>query len=64
MSSVTQLPAAFPNRGWVERHPIGIDRWIESPQAIVNGNCSSLQGPDHGIAFLYDRLDGYREKVL
>ncbi len=54
------LMAALPNRSFMETHGFGLDAYIAEPLKIVEGNAMVPERPGHGIAFLWDKLEGVR----
>jgi len=45
------LLAAVPNRSYLEAHGFGLDRYIEFPLPIQEGNAVAPDRPGHGVAF-------------
>jgi hypothetical protein len=54
------LLAAVPNRSYLEVHGFGLDRYIEQPIAIVEGNVRAPGRPGHGVAFDWAALEKTR----
>jgi len=54
------LLAAAPNRSYLEVHGFGLDRVIEAPIAIVEGNAIAPDRPGHGVAFDWAALEANR----
>ena len=55
------LLAAVPNRSYLEVHGFGLDRYIEQPVPIVEGNALAPERPGHGVAFDLAALEAVRE---
>jgi L-alanine-DL-glutamate epimerase-like enolase superfamily enzyme len=51
------LLAAAPNRSYLEVHGFGIDRYIEQPIPIADGNATAPNRPGHGVAFDWAALE-------
>jgi L-alanine-DL-glutamate epimerase-like enolase superfamily enzyme len=56
------LLAAVPNRSYLEVHGFGLDRYIEQPITITEGNVLAPDRPGHGVAFDWAALE--RTRVL
>jgi len=54
------LLAAVPNRSYLEAHGFGLDRYIEAPLSIVEGNALAPDRPGHGVAFDWTALEAVR----
>ncbi|HVY18253.1 MAG TPA: mandelate racemase/muconate lactonizing enzyme family protein [Rhodopila sp.] len=54
------LMAAAPNRSYLEVHGFGLDRYIQEPTRIVDGNALATERPGHGIAFDWKALEACR----
>ncbi len=54
------LLAAAPNRSYLEVHGFGLDRYIEAPIAIADGNAIAPDRPGHGVAFDWAALAACR----
>ena len=54
------LLAAVPNRSYLEAHGFGLDRYIERPLPIVDGNAIAPDRPGHGLAFDWEALEPLR----
>ena len=52
-----QLLAAAPNGVYLEAHGFGLDRYIEQPLKIEEGNAIAPDRPGHGIVFDWQRLE-------
>lgn len=55
-----QLLAACPNRSYLEAHGFGLDRYIEQPMTIREGNAVAPDRPGHGVSFDWRGLEGIR----
>lgn len=55
-----QLLAACPNRSYLEAHGFGLDRYIERPLTIRQGNAVAPDRPGHGVSFDWRGLEGIR----
>jgi len=51
------LLAASPNRSYLEVHGFGLDRYIETPLEIRDGNAVAPERPGHGVVFDWKSLD-------
>ncbi len=51
------LMAACPNRSFLEAHGFGLERYIEEPLQIRDGNAIAPERPGHGIAFDWPGLE-------
>ncbi|MBS0639486.1 MAG: mandelate racemase/muconate lactonizing enzyme family protein [Acetobacteraceae bacterium] len=57
------LLAAAPNRSYLEVHGFGLDRYIERPITITEGNALAPDDrPGHGVAFDWTALEAVRER--
>jgi L-alanine-DL-glutamate epimerase-like enolase superfamily enzyme len=57
------LLAAVPNRSYLEVHGFGLDRFIEQPIVITEGNAQAPDDrPGHGVAFDWAALEKTRER--
>ena len=54
------LLAAVPNRSYLEVHGFGLDRYIEQPISIIEGNALAPDRPGHGVAFNWAALEKTR----
>ena len=54
------LLAAVPNRSYLEVHGFGLDRYIERPIKIAEGNALAPHLPGHGVAFDWGALEKVR----
>jgi L-alanine-DL-glutamate epimerase-like enolase superfamily enzyme len=54
------LLAALPNRSFLEVHGFGLDRYIEQPMVMADGNAVAPERPGHGVAFDWAALEGVR----
>lgn len=54
------LLAACPNRSYLEAHGFGLDRYIATPLAIVDGRATAGDAPGHGIEFDWKGLEQLR----
>src|SRR3954470_4101828 len=54
------LLAAVPNRSYLEVHGFGLDRYIEQPIGIVEGNALAPDRPGHGVGFDWKGLEGVK----
>lgn len=54
------LLAAAPNRSFLEVHGFGLDRYIEKPIVITDGNALAPDRPGHGVGFDWAGLDAVR----
>jgi L-alanine-DL-glutamate epimerase-like enolase superfamily enzyme len=54
------LLAAVPNRSYLEVHGFGLDRYIEQPMGIVEGNALASERPGHGVGFDWRGLEGVK----
>jgi L-alanine-DL-glutamate epimerase-like enolase superfamily enzyme len=54
------LLAAVPNRSYLEVHGFGLDRYIEQPITIAEGNALAPDRPGHGVAFKWGVLETVR----
>lgn len=54
------LLAAVPNRSYLEAHGFGLDRYIESPLRIQEGNAVAPDRPGHGVGFDWTALASLR----
>ena len=54
------LLAAVPNRSYLEVHGFGLDRYIQQPIAISEGNAIAPDRPGHGVAFDWKALEAVR----
>ncbi len=50
------LLAAAPNRSYLEAHGFGLDRFLQEPMPIIDGNAVASNRPGHGVDLLWDRL--------
>ncbi|HVE48670.1 MAG TPA: mandelate racemase/muconate lactonizing enzyme family protein [Casimicrobiaceae bacterium] len=50
------LLAAAPNRSYLEAHGFGLDRYLEVPLVIDDGNAVAPDRPGHGITFDWNAL--------
>src|SRR5579875_1727087 len=50
------LLAAVPNRSYLEVHGFGLDRYIEAPVRIIEGDAIAPDRPGHGVAFDWTAL--------
>jgi len=55
-----QLLAACPSRSYMEAHGFGLDSYVETPLNIRDGFAAAPEGPGHGVAFLWDKLESIR----
>ncbi|SPF78025.1 mandelate racemase/muconate lactonizing enzyme family protein [Pseudoprimorskyibacter insulae] len=55
-----QLLAACPNRSYLEAHGFGLEAYVKTPLLIENGHAIAPEGPGHGVAFDWDRLESRR----
>jgi L-alanine-DL-glutamate epimerase-like enolase superfamily enzyme len=46
-----------PNRSYLEVHGFGLDRYIDEPMVIRDGNAIAPDRPGHGIAFNWTALE-------
>jgi L-alanine-DL-glutamate epimerase-like enolase superfamily enzyme len=51
------LLAAVPNRSYLEAHGFGLDRYIEEPLVLRDGNAIAPERPGHGIEFDWAALE-------
>ena len=54
------LLAAAPNRSYLEVHGFGLDRYIERPIVISEGNALAPDTPGHGVSFDWAALEKTR----
>ncbi len=54
------LPAACPNRSFLEAHGFGLDQCIAEPLQIADGFALAPDRPGHGIAFDWAGLEQIR----
>ena len=54
------LLAAVPNRSYLEVHGFGLDRYIQEPISIVEGNALAPGRPGHRVAFDWETLERVR----
>ena len=54
------LLAAAPNRSYLEVHGFGLDRYIERPIVISDGNALAPDTPGHGVSFDWAALERTR----
>jgi L-alanine-DL-glutamate epimerase-like enolase superfamily enzyme len=54
------LLAAVPNRSYLEVHGFGLDRYIEQPITIAEGNAMAPERSGHGVGFDWGALEKVR----
>jgi L-alanine-DL-glutamate epimerase-like enolase superfamily enzyme len=54
------LLAAAPNRSYLEIHGFGLDRYLETPTRMVEGNAIAPDRPGHGVQLLWKKLEALR----
>ena len=50
------LLAALPNRSYLEIHGFGLDRYIQEPVQLCDGNAIAPDRPGHGVEFNLEKL--------
>jgi L-alanine-DL-glutamate epimerase-like enolase superfamily enzyme len=51
------LLAACANGSYLEAHGFGLDRYVASPMALVDGNARATDRPGHGVEFDWKGLN-------
>ena len=51
------LLAALPNRSYLEIHGFGLDRYIQEPVQLCDGNAIAPDRPGHGVDFNLEKLE-------
>ena len=54
------LLAAVPNKSYLEIHGFGLERFIEQPMVLENGQARAPERPGHGVAFDWSALDAWK----
>lgn len=54
------LLAAAPNRSYLEIHGFGLDRFLETPTPIVEGNAIASERHGHGAKLVWAKLEDHR----
>jgi L-alanine-DL-glutamate epimerase-like enolase superfamily enzyme len=54
------LLAAVPNASYLEVHGFGLDRYINEPLQLVDGQAIAPSRPGHGVDFDWNALDAHR----
>ena len=54
------LLAAVPNKSYLEIHGFGLERFIEQPMVLEDGQARAPDRPGHGVAFDWEALERYR----
>ena len=55
------LLAAIPNASYLEVHGFGLEKFMESSLSFQNGKTAPPDRPGHGVRFLWELLEQYRE---
>jgi hypothetical protein len=55
------LLAAIPNASYLEVHGFGLDRFLTSSLAIVDGEAMAPDQPGRGVAFDWEALEACRD---
>ncbi|MBM3522761.1 MAG: uroporphyrinogen decarboxylase, partial [Alphaproteobacteria bacterium] len=54
------LLAAAPNRSYLEIHGFGLDRYLETPTPIIEGNAIASERHGHGARLVWEKLEPHR----
>jgi len=56
------LLSAVPNASYLEVHGFGLERFIENPLQIEDGNALAPDRPGHGVVFKWETLDEHKSR--
>ena len=55
------LLAAIPNASYLEVHGFGLEKLMESAMEFTDGKAFPPDRPGHGVQFVWDLMEPYRE---